>query len=110
MTRPGCRISSLRYTAPMLGTETTIKDAVARIVTRTEGVRVGYEVRVGLDSTDDEAVWVYVLVPDERIDEFKAEWAAIRDDIRQRVHEQIGDPEVFVYIRMLAVSEIEGST
>lgn len=94
----------------MLGTETTIKDAVARIVPRTEGVQVGYEVRVGRDGTNDEAVWVYVLVPDERIDEFQEEWATLRDDIRKRVREQIGNPEGYVYIRMLAASEVDHST
>jgi len=53
----------------MHGTQTTIKDAVEGIVPRTEGVQVGWDVRVGRDSTDAEAVWVYVVVPDERIEE-----------------------------------------
>lgn len=94
----------------MLGTETTIKDAVAGIVPRTEGVQVGWEVRLGKDSTDEEAVWVYVLVPDERIDEFHEEWASLREDIRRRVREQIGKPEAYVYIRMLAASEVDRGT
>jgi hypothetical protein len=92
----------------MLGTETTIKNAVAGIVPRTEGVRVGWEVRVGRNSIDEEAVWVYVLVPDERIDDFHEEWAKVRDDIRQRVRQQVGNPEAYVYIRMLAASEVGG--
>jgi hypothetical protein len=36
----------------MLVTETTIKNAVAGIVPRTEGVQVGWEIRLGLDSTN----------------------------------------------------------
>jgi hypothetical protein len=91
----------------MLGTEDTIRDAVASIRPRTVGVQVGWEVRVGRDSTDEEAVWVYVLVPDERIDEFYEEWDEVRDDIRRRVREQVGNPEAFVYIRMRAASEVD---
>ena len=66
--------------------------------------------RVGRDSTDAEAVWVYVVVPDERIEEFYEEWDNVRDDIRQRVRDQLGDPEAFVYIRMLAASEAHAAT
>jgi hypothetical protein len=94
----------------MLGTETTIKNAVTRIQPRTEGVRVGWEVRVGRDSTGEEAVWVYVLVPDDRIDEFYDEWDKVREDIRQRVREQVGNPDAFVYIRMQATSEVDAGT
>jgi hypothetical protein len=82
---------------------------VTRIRPRTEGVQVGWDVRVGKDSTDQDAVWVYVLVPDERIDEFNDEWDEIRDDIRQQVREEVGNPEAFVYIRMRAASEIDAS-
>ena len=91
----------------MLVSETTIKNAVASVVPRTEGVQVGWEVRVGLDSTNDEAVWVWVMVPDARIEEFNEEWAELRDQIRQRVRQQLGDPEAYVYIRMLAASEVD---
>jgi len=57
----------------MIAAETSIKDAMNAIRTRTKGVQVGSEIRVGRDSTDDEAAWVYVVVPDERIDEFYVE-------------------------------------
>jgi hypothetical protein len=87
----------------------TIKHAIASVHPRTLGVQVGSEVRVGRDSTDDEAVWVYVVVPDERIAEFYGEWDQVRSEIRQQVHETLGDPNVFVYIRMLASSEVEPS-
>jgi hypothetical protein len=93
----------------MLVTETTIKNAVAGIVPRTEGVQVGWEIRLGLDSTNDEAVWVWVMVPDARIEEFQEEWADLRDEIRQRIREQLGDPLAYVYIRMLAASEADPS-
>jgi len=90
----------------MLGAETAIKDAMTAIRPRTQGVQVGSEIRVGRDSTDEEAVWVWVFVPDERIDEFYAEWDEVRDQIRQRVLEKIGKPDVFVYVRMRAASEV----
>jgi hypothetical protein len=93
----------------MLVTEATIKNAVAGIVPRTEGVQVGWEIRLGLDSTNDEAVWVWVMVPDARIEEFQEEWADLRDEIRQRIREQLGDPLAYVYIRMLAASEADPS-
>lgn len=43
----------------MIGTETSIREAVTDIRPRTQGVLVGSEIRVGRDSTDEEAVWVY---------------------------------------------------
>jgi dipeptidyl aminopeptidase/acylaminoacyl peptidase len=71
---------------------------------------VGWDVRVGRDSTDDEAVWVYVLVPDARIEEFYREWEELREHIRKRVREEVGNPEGFVYIRMLAASEVDANS
>lgn len=90
----------------MIAAETSIKDAMNAIQTRTKGVQVGSEIRVGRDSTDDEAVWVYVVVPDERIDEFYAEWDAIRATIRERVRERLEKPDLYVYVRMRAASEV----
>ena len=90
----------------MIAAETSIRDAMTAIRPRTEGVQVGSEIRVGRDSTDDEAVWVYVVVPDERIDEFYAEWDAIRATIRERVREHLEKPGLFVYVRMRAASEV----
>ena len=89
----------------MLGAQ-QIKQAIIDVRPQTEGVEVGSEVRVGRDSTDDEAVWVYVVVPDERIDEFYGEWEQLRRRIRQRVYEAVGSTDVFVYIRMRAASEV----
>jgi hypothetical protein len=91
----------------MIAAETSIKDAMTAIRPRTEGVQVGSEIRVGRDSTDEEAVWVWVVVPDERIDEFYTEWDEVREEIRQRVLEKLGKPDAFVYIRMRAASEVK---
>ena len=90
----------------MIGSETSIREAVTKVQPRTKGVQVGWDVRVGRDSTDDEAVWVYVVVPDERIDEFYGEWDGLRATIRERIQEQLRDPNVFVYFRMRAASEV----
>lgn len=87
--------------------EAVAKEAVAGVQPQTQGVRVGSEVRVGPDSTDEQAVWVYVVVPDERIAEFYEEWDQLREQIRQRVREKLGDPNAFVYIRMQASSEVD---
>ena len=92
----------------MIATETSIKNAMAAIRPRTQGVQVGSEIRVGRDATDDEAVWVYVAVPDDRIDEFYAEWDTIRANIRRLVRERLERPDLFVYIRMRAQSEAPG--
>lgn len=91
----------------MLGTETSIKSALANVHPRTEGVQVGAEVLVGTDSTNDEAVWVYVVVPDEQLEEFQGEWQTVRDRIREAVRIELGDPEIFVYVRMRLASEVE---
>lgn len=84
-----------------------IREAVTTIRSRTDGVRVGQEVRIGKDSTEEEAVWVYVVVPDERIEDFYKEWDQLRDQIRERVREKLGRPDAFVYIRMRAASEVK---
>lgn len=90
----------------MIGTETSIREAVTGIRPRTQGVLVGSEIRVGRDSTDEEAVWVYVVVPDESIDEFYAEWDSIRSRIRGRIRERLNNPNLLVYVRMHAASEV----
>lgn len=87
----------------------TIQRAVAALQPSTRGVTVGSEIRVGPDSTDEDAVWVYVHVPDERIDEFYEEWDELRAEIRRRVRETLGDPEAFVYVRMRATSELQSA-
>ncbi len=90
----------------MLGAQ-QIKQAISATVhPRTEGVDVGSEVRVGRDWTDDEAVWIWVAVPDERIEEFYAEWEQLREDIRQSVYKEVGSTDVYVYVHMLAASEV----
>lgn len=91
----------------MLPTETAIKDAVRPIKPLTPGVRVGAEVRVEHDFSNDEAVWVYVVVPDERIEDFYSEWEGIRRQIRSRVREAVQNPELLVYVRMHAASEVD---
>lgn len=91
----------------MLGAQ-TIKDAMDQVHTRTQGVQIS-EIRIGKDSTDEDAVWVYVVVPDDRIEEFYDEWDEVREDIRRRVREKLGDSRPFVYIRMRAASEVRES-
>ena len=94
----------------MLRGPETVKKAVSQIHPRTRGVWIDQDdIRVGRDSTDDEAVWVYVIVPDERIDEFYAEWEEIRRNIKATIQAELGDPDVFVYVRMKAASELEAS-
>jgi len=89
----------------MLGPE-TIKDAITDVQPRTKGVQIGSEIFTGRDSTDEDAVWVYVLVPDERIEDFYAEWDQVRDEIRRRIRDRLGDENAYVYIRMRAASEV----
>ena len=96
-----------RKDSTVLPTETAIKEAVRPIRPRTPGVRVGAEVRVGHDSTNDEAVWVYVVVPDERIEDFYSEWEGIRAQIRTKVRDALQNPEILVYVRMHAASEVD---
>jgi hypothetical protein len=92
----------------MLPGTDVIKKAVASLHPRTPGVRVDEDdIRVGLDSTDDEAVWVYVIVPDERIEEFYEEWTDVRRQIKELIQDELRNPEMFVYVRMKAASEVE---
>ena len=94
----------------MIASETSIKHALTGVHPRTKGVQVGAEVRLGIDSTNDDAVWIYVVVPDERLDEFQSEWQSIREAIRQAIQSQPGNDDVSVYVRMRLASEVEPSS
>lgn len=89
-----------------VGVETSIAEALSAIHPTTPGVRIGSEIRIAPDSTDELAAWVYVVVPDDRIDDFHSEWDDMRTKIRTRVQEQLKNPELFVYVRMRAASEV----
>lgn len=84
--------------------EEAVRDALAGLSVKTRGVVIGSEIRVGRDHTDDEAVWIYVVVPDDRIEEFHLEWDDLRDRIRERVREKV-DSELLVYSHLRAASE-----
>jgi len=86
--------------------EKAVKDALADLSAKTKGVVIGSEIRTGHDHTDDEAVWIYVVVPDDRIDEFYEEWDELREQMRERVRASAGS-EVLVYPHMRAASETE---
>ena len=83
-----------------------IREALAALPVP-EGVVSGWDVESGLDSAGDKAVWVYVVVVDDRVDDIWDGW----DDLRYRIHgivaEQLGD-EVAAYVRMRTRSEVEG--
>jgi hypothetical protein len=73
-----------------------VPDAVAR-----------YEVQVGRDSTDDPAVWVYVVVNDDKIEPLRPKWRQLRWDIYETIARLAG-AGVNTYVRMRATSELEG--
>jgi hypothetical protein len=74
--------------------QTPIPGAVAR-----------FELREGRDSTNDPAVWVYVVVNDDKIDNLWPAWDQLRQDIREAVADVAG-PDVVTYVRMWAESEV----
>ena len=82
-------------------TKETVNKALQSLQVKTPGVQVGADIRIGKDSTGDDAVWVYVAVPEERMDSFYQEWTDLRFSIRKKVQELFQKPEMFVYVRML---------
>lgn len=70
----------------------------------------GWDVRVGRDSTGDDAVWVWIVLRDELVEEM---WPfQTRDELRRRVREIVrnaAEPkEVQVYVRFRSESEHRG--
>lgn len=83
-------------------TKEDVAAALSSIQVDTPGVQVGADIRVGKDSTNEDAVWVYVAVPEDRTDRFYQEWDDLRFAIRKKVQERLEKPDMFVYVRMLA--------
>lgn len=70
----------------------------------------GWDVKVGRDATGDEAVWVWVVLRDEFVDQI---WPLqTRDEVRDRVREIVRNAaaptEVQVYVRFRSESEHKG--
>ena len=66
---------------------------------------VGWHLEEGRDHTGDPAVWVYVIVDDDRIEEIWPIWDALRAEIRRVVVAETS-PDVIPYVRMWAKSEV----
>lgn len=62
----------------------------------------GWEVKTGLDATDDPAVWVWVKLLNEHVD--IGTRSQLRDMVRDRVRRKTGAP-VWVYVRFRGASE-----
>jgi hypothetical protein len=70
----------------------------------------GWDVKVGRDATGDDAVWVWVVLHDELVDQV---WPMkTRDEVRDRVREIVRDAaaptEVQIYVRFRSESEHKG--
>jgi hypothetical protein len=72
-----------------------------------EGAVTDWRIRMGMDSTDDPAVWVYVFVDDPHIEAFWPIWADLRRQIRETVESvaEAAGEHVNTYVRMRAASE-----
>lgn len=69
-----------------------------------EGVS-GYEVETRLDSTGEDAVWIFVVTDDARLDDLWPVWPDLREQIRGAVARAVGaDPNV--YVRMWSATEL----
>ena len=70
----------------------------------------GWDVKVGRDATGDDAVWVWVVLHDDLVDQV---WPLqTRDELRDRVREIVRNAavptEVQVYVRFRSESEHKG--
>ena len=70
----------------------------------------GWDIQVGRDSTGDDAVWVWVVLHDDLVDQV---WPLqTRDELRQRVRQLVVDAsrpsDVQVYVRFRSESEHRG--
>ena len=81
-----------------------VRQRLLAIPTTPPDALAGFELREGLDSTDDPALWVYVIVRDEKIEALWPDWSQLRQRIRDAVSEIAGE-QVNCYIRMWAESE-----
>lgn len=81
-----------------------IRQHLLAIPTSPPDALAGFELRQGLDSTEDPAVWVYVIVRDDKIEALWSDWDQLRERIREAVSEVAGD-QVITYVRMWAESE-----
>lgn len=83
-----------------------IRAALDEVQVPVPGAVVDYVVRTGLDSTSDPAVWVYVVVDDDKIEQLWDGWRQLRWDIREAVAGVAG-PEPMTYIRMWGASSVQ---
>lgn len=85
----------------MEATATTIESALAELRNLPTPVS-SWQVETGLDSTDDPAVWVWVMLEEEDVD-FDTR-SRLRDIVRARVRRETDDTS-WVYVRFRGASE-----
>ena len=89
------------YAAGMLATEATIESALGDLQELPTPVS-SWRVEIGLDASDQRAVWVWAMLDDEEVDIDTGE--QLRDVVREAVQRETGD-EHWVYIRFRSASE-----
>lgn len=83
----------------------TIKAKLTGLALAEQSAIADWDVTVGSDSTGDPAVWVFVIVRDDRLADFEPTW----NDARWRIKGAVSEvaPEAFTYVRMQLESEVE---
>ncbi len=84
-------------------TETSIRSALGTLQDLPTPVS-GWQVETGPDSTDDPAVWVWVILENEEVD-FGIR-SRLRDMVRDLVRRETGT-DIWVYVRFRWASEVE---
>lgn len=82
---------------------TTLRDQLLRLPA--PSAVTDYRVQVGVDSTADPAVWVFVVVDNVKADELWPQWDQLRERIRTHVVAEAG--ETNVYIRLWAAADLD---
>lgn len=82
-----------------------IEEALDALTVPVPGAVARYIVEAGYDATDDPAVWVYVIVNDDKIAPLQPQWRKLRWDIYEAIARVMGST-VNPYIRMRAASEL----
>lgn len=70
----------------------------------------GWDVEIGTDATGDDAVWVWVVLRDDRIEEawVESNRDALRDHVRSTVRRVVAAQPFQVYVRFRSESEHKG--
>ncbi len=85
-----------------MGTTATIEEAL-RDLAGLPAVVQAWDVEVGADATDEEAVWVWVTLRDEDLNRQTRE--QFRGLVRNAVRQRTSDSPPWVYVRFRGVSE-----